>query len=246
MRRTVKLNMVLAALIVAAAAGGGVGYLFGLLNRPTQPAQDVNSNADALAPTPNQTPTPEIVQTPSPTPEPIAVASASPTPTVSNEANVVTGDADSPADALMIPVVGIKKTELQDTFAAARSGGRVHDSIDIMAARGTPVVAVADGEIARFFDSDKGGITIYQRSADKKQMFYYAHLERRADNIQPGQFVRRGTLLGYVGDTGNSGAGNYHLHFSIWTIDDPKRDWDGTNINPFPLLKNGVESSAGK
>jgi murein DD-endopeptidase MepM/ murein hydrolase activator NlpD len=241
MARTVKLNLVITALIAAALAGGGVGYLFGLLNQPSPPPQSVNSNA--IAPTPTVTPTPEIIETPSPTPEPTISPSPSATPATSNE---YTGDPNLSKDALMIPVVGIKKTDLQDTFTAARSGGRVHDSIDIMAARGTPVVAAADGEIARFFDSDKGGITIYQRGADKKLMYYYAHLERRADNIQPGQFVTRGTVLGYVGDTGNSGAGNYHLHFSIWTIDDPKRDWDGTNINPFPLLKNGIESSAGR
>lgn len=141
----------------------------------------------------------------------------------------------------MIPVFGVKKSELLDTFTASRSEGRSHDSIDIMAKEGTPVVATADGEIARFFDSQKGGITIYQRSADKKLMYYYAHLQRRADGIQPGQFVKQGTVIGYVGDTGNSGAGNFHLHFSIWTIDDPKRDWEGTNLNPFPLLQNGVE-----
>jgi murein DD-endopeptidase MepM/ murein hydrolase activator NlpD len=244
MARTVKLNLVITALIAAALAGGGVGYLFGLLNHPAPPTQNANSNADVVTQTP--TPTPEVVETPSPTPEPTPLPSPSATPAISNESGETTGAVVFSKDALMIPVVGVKKSELQDTFAAARSGGRVHDSIDIMAARGTPVVAVADGEIARFFDSDKGGITIYQRSADKKLMYYYGHLERRADNIQPGQFVTRGTVLGYVGDTGNSGAGNYHLHFSIWTIDDPKRDWDGTNINPFPLLKNGIESSAGR
>jgi murein DD-endopeptidase MepM/ murein hydrolase activator NlpD len=96
---------------------------------------------------------------------------------------------------------------------------------------------VTDGEIARFFDSVKGGITIYQFSRDKKLIYYYAHLQRRADALQERAFVKQGTLLGFVGDTGNSGAGNCHLHFAIWTVTDEKRYWDGTNINPYPLLK---------
>ena len=117
---------------------------------------------------------------------------------------------------LMIPVIGIKRAELQDTFNAARSEGRVHNAIDIKAAAGTPVVAVADGEIAKFFDSEKGGITIYEKSArDERIVYYYAHLQKRADNLKENDFVRQGTVIGFVGDTGNAGAGNYHLHFAI-------------------------------
>jgi murein DD-endopeptidase MepM/ murein hydrolase activator NlpD len=148
----------------------------------------------------------------------------------------------APADALMIPVAGVKREQLTDTFSASRSGGRIHDAIDIMAAVGTPVVAVADGEIAKFFDSEKGGITIYQYSVDKKYVYYYAHLQKRADNLAEKVFVTRGTVIGYVGDTGNAGAGNYHLHFSISVPTDPKRYFEGAYLNPFPLLKNGIET----
>lgn len=143
---------------------------------------------------------------------------------------------------LMIPVVGIKREQLQDTFTAARSENRVHNAIDIMAAGGTPVVATADGEIAKFFNSVKGGITIYQFSPDKHFIYYYAHLQKRADNIKEHDFVKRGTLIGYVGDTGNAGAGNFHLHFEIMTIADPKRYFDGVDVNPYPILKNGIEA----
>lgn len=150
----------------------------------------------------------------------------------------------APADgaALMIPVQGVKREQLIDTFSASRSGGRVHDAIDIIAPLGTPVVAAADGEIAKFFDSKNGGITIYQYSADKKYVYYYAHLQRRADNLKEKDFVTRGSIIGYVGDTGNAGTGNYHLHFSISIPTDPKRYFEGTYVNPFPLLKNGVEA----
>jgi hypothetical protein len=166
---------------------------------------------------------------------------AAPSPEISNmspDNNSLSPDtAIIVVNKLIIPVEGVKREELQDTFKASRSEGRVHDAIDIMAACGKPVIAATDGEIARFFDSVKGGITIYQFSRDKKLIYYYAHLQRRADNLQEHAFVKQGTLLGYVGDTGNSGAGNCHLHFAIWTIDDPKRYWEGTNINPYSLLR---------
>ena len=138
---------------------------------------------------------------------------------------------------LIIPVTGVRPEQLQDTFTDARSEGRVHDAIDIMAPAGTPVVAASDGEIVRLFQSDRGGTTIYQLSPDKKLVFYYAHLQRYADGLVAGKFARQGEVIGYVGDTGNAGAGNYHLHFSIAVVADPKRYWEGTNINPYPLLR---------
>jgi murein DD-endopeptidase MepM/ murein hydrolase activator NlpD len=147
----------------------------------------------------------------------------------------------APAGALMIPVTGVKREQLTDTFTAARSNGRGHDAIDIMAPLGTPVLAAADGEIAKFFDSKNGGITIYQYSVDKKYVYYYAHLQKRADNLKEKDFVRQGTIIGYVGDTGNAGTGNYHLHFSISMPQNPARYFEGTYINPFPLLKTGIE-----
>jgi len=109
-----------------------------------------------------------------------------------------------------------------------------------MAPVGTPVLAAAKGEIVKFFDSVPGGITIYQASEDKKFIYYYAHLQRRADNLAPGTVVAQGTVIGYVGDTGNAGAGNYHLHFSIARVPDPKRYWEGSYLNPYPFLKTGT------
>lgn len=148
-----------------------------------------------------------------------------------------------PSDTLMIPVKGIKREQLQDTYNDSRSEGRTHNAIDIIAPLGTPVVAAADGEIVKFFDSKPGGITIYQYSVDKKIVYYYAHLQKRAENLREKDFVKRGDIIGYVGDTGNAGAGNYHLHFSVYEIQSPERYWEGNNINPFDLLKNGIESN---
>ena len=137
---------------------------------------------------------------------------------------------------LIVPVAGVRPEQLLDTFADARSEGRVHDAIDIPAAAGTPVVAAADGEIVKLFQSDRGGTTIYQLSTDRKLIFYYAHLQRYADGLVAGKIVRQGEVIAYVGDTGNAGTGNFHLHFSIAIVADPKRYWEGTNINPYPLL----------
>jgi len=137
---------------------------------------------------------------------------------------------------LIIPVTGVRADQLLDTFSDARSEGRTHDAIDIPAAAGTRVLAAADGEIIKLFLSERGGITVYQLSVDKKLVFYYAHLQGYADGLIEGRYVHRGDVIAYVGDSGNAGPGNYHLHFSIATIADPKRYWEGSNINPYPLL----------
>jgi murein DD-endopeptidase MepM/ murein hydrolase activator NlpD len=182
---------------------------------------------EASAATPAVSPSPEI---PSETPPPQAdQAAAQPSPLAGSYVGTL---------KLIIPVVGVRSDQLLDTFADARSEGRVHDAIDIPAPAGTPVVAVADGEIIKLFQSERGGTTIYQLSPDRKLVFYYAHLQRYADGIAPGKFVKQGEVIAYVGDTGNAGTGNFHLHFSISVVADPKRYWEGTNINPYPLLRN--------
>ena len=144
---------------------------------------------------------------------------------------------DATPGALIIPVAGVRSDQLRDTFAEARSEGRVHDAIDIAAPRGTPVLAAAEGTIVKLFQSERGGTTIYQLSTDNKFIYYYAHLDRYAEGLTEGHFAKQGETIAYVGDTGNAGAGNYHLHFSIAVTPDPRRYWQGVNINPYPLLK---------
>jgi murein DD-endopeptidase MepM/ murein hydrolase activator NlpD len=139
---------------------------------------------------------------------------------------------------LLLPVQGVRAEELRDTFNDSRSEGRVHDAIDIMAPRNSPVVAAADGRVVKLFRSVKGGITFYQlAAADEHIVLYYAHLERYADGLAEGHFARRGETLAYVGDTGNASPGNTHLHFQIYRVSDPKHFWSGDNINPYPLLR---------
>jgi peptidoglycan LD-endopeptidase LytH len=139
---------------------------------------------------------------------------------------------------LAIPVAGIKKAQLSDTFTQARAGGaRAHDAIDIMAPRGTPVVAAAPGKIEKLFDSKGGGgITAYVRSADGQWIYYYAHLDRYAPGLAEGQSVQRGTPLGTVGSTGNANPEGPHLHFAIHRMRPGEKWYQGSAVNPYPLL----------
>ena len=168
---------------------------------------------------------------------PVALPSLTPSPDPNPTIYFTPTPVTEQPGKLLMPVVGVKPEQLQDTYSDSRSEGRTHNAIDIMAPAGTPVVAVADGDIVKFHDSEAGGITIYQISADKRFFFYYAHLQSRAHGIIEGQFVKQGTIIGYVGDTGNAGPGNTHLHFSISIVTDPKRFWDGIDVNPYPILK---------
>ena len=137
---------------------------------------------------------------------------------------------------LALPVVGIKPDQLTDTYDAARGAGRRHDAIDIMADEGTPVIAAADGTIEKLFNSVRGGITIYERSPDKKWEYYYAHLSAYAPGLAEGQQVKRGQVIGRVGHTGDASAAGPHLHFAINSMAPGERWWNGTPINPYPLL----------
>ena len=141
---------------------------------------------------------------------------------------------------LLVPVQGVKPSQLTDTYSQARGEGRVHDAIDIPAARGTPVLAVADGTVLKLFASARGGTTLYELGTDGHTIYYYAHLDRYAAGTAEGKALRQGDVIGYVGNTGNAGAGNYHLHFEITTTNDPRRYWAGTPQNPFPLLRRGI------
>jgi peptidoglycan LD-endopeptidase LytH len=139
---------------------------------------------------------------------------------------------------LAIPVEGIKAEQLTDTFTQARAGGaRVHDAIDIMASEGTPVIAATDGTVEKLFYSDGGGgNTIYVRSPDQRWTYYYAHLEGYAPGLAEGQQVKRGQVIGRVGHTGNASAEGPHLHFAINQMKAEEKWWQGTPINPYPLL----------
>ena len=233
-RARVKLLIAIAAVVGALAA-----FVWALSRRP-QTVQVVTVTPPASANSGDVPPVPE--PTPAvPSPLPSVESTIAPTPPPETEGTPPapqTSPAPSPPSAaLLIPVAGVRPEELRDTFQAARSEGRAHDAIDIPAPRGTPVLAAADGRVVKLWQSVPGGTTLYQLDPDNRTVYYYAHLDRYADGLAEGHFARRGEVIAYVGDTGNAGAGNYHLHFSVLIVQDPKRYWDGTNINPFPLLR---------
>jgi len=153
------------------------------------------------------------------------------------------GSAPAPAEgagALLLPVQGIDADQLQDTFTDARSEGRVHDAIDILAPNGTPVLAVADGTVEKLFDSVRGGLTVYQFEPSGRYCYYYAHLDRYAEGLAEKKTIKRGEVIGYVGSTGNASPEAPHLHFEIHVLGPEKQWWKGTAINPYPVLHDGA------
>jgi hypothetical protein len=140
------------------------------------------------------------------------------------------------ARQLVIPVSGAESSQLRDSYDDRR-GAKSHEALDIMAPRGTPVVATDDGYVVKLFRSVPGGLTVYQSDTGNEVIFYYAHLDRYAEGLREGQRVRRGDVIGYVGTTGNAPPDGPHLHFAIFKLPPGKEWWKGTPINPFPFYK---------
>ncbi|MEN3746991.1 M23 family metallopeptidase [Sphingomonas sp. HF-S3] len=169
---------------------------------------------------------------------------AQPTPHVS--ATAVTASAPAARStaqpgavaSLTVPVAGVQRSQITDNWGDPRGDGtRAHEGCDIMAAAGTPVLAAADGQVEKlFFSEGGGGISLYVRSPDRLWSYYYAHLQGYTPGLQEGKWVRAGEAIGYVGDTGNAGAGNFHLHFGVARMTPEQRWSQGEPINPCPML----------
>lgn len=143
-----------------------------------------------------------------------------------------------PSGGVIVPVQGVRRDQLSDTWGDSREGGlRAHEGIDIMAPHGTPVVAAAPGTVERLFVSERGGNTIYVRSADRRTIHYYAHLDRYEPGLAEGQRVRAGQRIAFVGSSGAASPDGPHLHFAINLARPEEAWWQGTAINPYPLLR---------
>lgn len=227
----------LMTLIVGALLGAGV--LFVLLSDDSDP------------------PAPEVVATAPPVSNPGGVPAAQiegqlpPAPVV--EPNLLEADLPlrpermegaapmAPATVpgkLLVPVQGIAANQLSDTYNQPRGEQRQHEALDIMAPTGTPVRAAADGKVVKLFQSKPGGLTVYQFDPSEQYAYYYAHLDRYADNLKEGMDVRRGDIVGYVGATGNADPSAPHLHFAVVALTPEKQWWKGTPLNPFPLMSD--------
>lgn len=193
---------------------------------------------DAGDPVPAPLPQAQSALAAAPAKESVATPATAPP---ANTAPSAAQTADAPS-GLLLPVQGIQASQLRDTFTDARSEGRVHDAIDIMADAGTPVLAVADGTVEKLFDSERGGLTVYQFEPSGRWCYYYAHLQRYADGLTEKQVIRRGEVIGYVGSTGNASAEAPHLHFEVHVLGPEKQWWKGESINPYPLLKQAAST----
>lgn len=149
-------------------------------------------------------------------------------------------------NSLLFPVANRDSAKLADSFEDDRDGGaRKHHAIDIMAPKGTPVLAVADGRILRLANTSKGGISLYAADLEEHFVYYYAHLDRYHATVYTGRPLLRGDTLGYVGTTGNASNGAPHLHFQLMRMPPDRKYWNGEPINPYPLLR-AAEAPSGK
>lgn len=205
----------LATIVITATLTSAAWVVFGgslLRQAPMRPSQADASPVSLLAP--------RVAVRPADAPAPVQQSSA------------------TAPGRWLVPVVNIAPSQLTDTFTQSRAGGaRVHNAIDIMAPTGTPVIAAAPGTVEKLFLSDEGGKTIYIRSADRRMITYYAHLDAYAPSLNEGDRVRQGQVLGTVGYTGNASPDAPHLHFAILRTS-PDSAWyePSVALNPYPLL----------
>ena len=138
---------------------------------------------------------------------------------------------------LAVPVAGVARAAIRESWGDPRDNGlRAHHGTDVMAPANTPVLAAAPGRIEKLWTSVAGGTTLYVRSPERNWTYYYAHLAGYAPGLHEGQVVRAGDVLGFVGDSGNAGAGNYHLHFGLIRTTPAQHWYEGEDVDPYPYL----------
>ncbi len=144
---------------------------------------------------------------------------------------------------LILPIEGLTARDIHDTFDQGRPGGKSHEASDLLAPRGTPILAVEDGVIQKLFLSKPGGTTIYEFDPQSVFCYYYAHLDRYGEGLKEGLHVKQGEVIGFVGTSGNAPPNAPHLHFAIFKLGMEKHWWQGAAINPYPLLMKLATSS---
>jgi murein DD-endopeptidase MepM/ murein hydrolase activator NlpD len=144
---------------------------------------------------------------------------------------------------LGLPLPNLNRAGMpRDTFGEIRADGKRHEATDVMAPRGTPILAIGDGTVTKLFYSRFGGNTVYEFDLQQIYCYYYAHLDRYASGTREGMTVRKGDVLGYVGSTGNASPDAPHLHLAIFRLGPGKQWWVGTAINPYPLLMKSLDA----
>jgi murein DD-endopeptidase MepM/ murein hydrolase activator NlpD len=226
-------------LVFAAAAGFMAGMLVmaglftmfpaGAWTRTGPPASALNAGVPAAT-----SPVTEVRPSAKETPPAVTAVPQTVAAAPAMSANPVEDLRDRRLD---IPVKGARRGDLRDTFNELRGSSRRHEAMDLLAPHHTPVIAVEDGKVARLFNSEAGGITVYQFDPSNTYVYYYAHLDRYADGLKEGDDIDRGEVIGYVGTTGNAPKDTPHLHFAIFKMTDKKQWWQGTPIDPYTVLR---------
>jgi murein DD-endopeptidase MepM/ murein hydrolase activator NlpD len=137
---------------------------------------------------------------------------------------------------MIVPVRGYTGTMLHDTYDELRGGTRKHEALDILAARGTPVLSATSGRVLKLFDSKAGGLMVYAADSTERFILMYAHLDAYQPGLVEGQRITQGQQLGTIGTTGNAPANVPHLHFAVAKSSDVRIWWKGAPVNPYPLL----------
>lgn len=217
---------------VVVGAGGLFAWLRQMPHEPPAPAQAVNTGS---LPAP---PGPDIESKLPPAPKVTPDLTELDLPLRPSTAALPAGTSvpQLPSGKLMVPVEGMALANIKDNFDQPRGAERHHEALDIMAPKGTKVLATADGKIVKLFTSKPGGLTVYQFDPTEKYAYYYAHLDRYADGLKEGMEIKRGDPIGYVGSTGNADPNAPHLHFAVFELTPEKQWWKGTPVDPYPLL----------
>ena len=134
--------------------------------------------------------------------------------------------------ALMVPVQGVRAEKVLDSFNDRRGSSRRHNAVDIMAPRGTAVLAADSGRVYKLRTNAAGGTTVYALDPEARFIYYYAHLDRYREGLVEGAALAKGDVIGYVGTTGNAPPNRPHLHFQVMRLTTERRYWDGVPVNP--------------
>jgi peptidoglycan LD-endopeptidase LytH len=140
---------------------------------------------------------------------------------------------------LQIPLEGFDPQRMKGSYYETR-GGQMHEAVDMLAPRSTPIHAVCDGRIAKLFHSRLGGTTIYQFDQNQRFVFYYAHLQNYAEGLTDGETVKKGDVIGYVGTSGNAPPNTSHLHFSISVLGPLKQWWKASPLDPYEVFTKSL------